>query len=206
MVMLNRLQSTKAPRISMNMLIFVCILVTTVTVDSSGSYILRAFDSLQPKLLVGLMISALLPNGPKIRDRQDRKLVTIGLTKLATECPELLSSDPEYSSLFTSLIATIITMLTTLPAGGLGEMSTAEGEGTGEEEPSGTFWKLRITAAPRRCPTIDELPDATSVFINSLVALSRLQPSGKIVTLLSSLDQPNQSSLSNLLNQSNVSL
>jgi hypothetical protein len=94
-------------------------------------------------------------------------------------------------------------MLTTLPAGGLGEANT---EADTEEEPSGTFWKLKVAASSRRCLMLDNFPEPAPVFINSLVALSRSQQPGKLSSLLSSLDQPTQNALSNLLHQANASL
>ncbi|PJF16661.1 hypothetical protein PSACC_03523 [Paramicrosporidium saccamoebae] len=203
MVILNRLQSSKTPRLALNFLLFICIFVCAASVNQASSYLVRLFDSLQPKLLAGLMTGVLLTNGPKIRDRHDRKLVIVGLAKIATETPELMSGDQDCSSLFTAIISTVVTMLTTLPAGGLGEVNT---EAEAEEEPSGTFWKLKVAASSRRCPMLDNLPEPAPVFINSLVALSRSQQPGKLSSLLSSLDQPTQNALSNLLHQSNASL
>lgn len=212
MVILKRLQTTKAPRLSLHLLLFLSLFVLSVRSAQPAAEIVRLFEALQPKLIVLVMSSLLLPQATKIRDRHDRKLVVLGLTKFACECPAMISGDAEFAQLLIAIIATIITMLTSLPAGGLGE-AAAGGEGTEEifapgsdDEPAGSFWRLRVAPPPRRCPLIDAIPDAAPVFANSLAALSRSLPSGQLSSLLGSLDAERQRALSNLLCQCNVAL
>lgn len=215
LVIMKRLQATKSPRLALNVLLFLCVFLITVGKDeraTPASMLIQLFDSLQPKLLAMVMNSMLLTNAPKIRDRHDRKIVLVGLTKMVTECPVLISGDADYTSLFIAIVSTIVTMLATLPGGGLGDAQGEEAEydesgaAAVEEVSVGSFWKLRCCPLPRKCPPIDHLPDALPIFTNSLVALSRSLPSGRLVTLLSSMDASLQSALSSLLVQSNVSI
>jgi exportin-2 (importin alpha re-exporter) len=204
MVILKRLQVNKSPRLALNFLLFLCVfLVAATSFPQPPSYLIRLLDGMQPKLLALVLSTQLLPHAPKIRDRHDRKLAILGLTKLATECPELLAGDADYAVLFGNLVGTIVVMLTTLPAGGLGDIQSEE---VSEEEPAGTFWKLRVAPAPRRCPSIESVVDPTVIFVNSLVTMARTRSPGSVAASLGGMDDASKNALQMLLQQANVSL
>ena len=208
-VLMKKLQTSKNPRMALNILIFICILAiqhSSSSSDMTGTLI-RQFDILQPGLFMLIMTSILLPNAPKIRDRHDRKIVLVGLIKIATDCP-LLVQQPDFFALFVALVGCIITMLTNLPSGGLGDAQEAFEEDSSDEVALGSasFWKLRYSPPPRKCPYIETLPDASVIFISSLAALSRTQAPNHVAHLLNNLDSNLQSSLATLLQRSNTSI
>lgn len=212
--MLKKLQSQRSPRIATQMLLFISIFIYQGVVSQAPSFLLRLFDGLQPKLLASVMTSMLLPQAVKVRDHHDRKLIMLALTKFVTECPELLEGDSTWISFFASIISCLCQMATTMPVGGAinetaaaGEDVTVMGGADADGEGTGSFWRLRVAPPPRKCPTIDTIPQATPIFINSLVAFSRSQPGGRIASILqSSMDAASQQALSSLLQQYSVSL
>lgn len=222
LVVMRRLQATRSARLSLHLLLLICILVSTMEVsrdgDNAASLLIRAFDGLQPGLLVMVLTTLLLPQGPRIRDRHDRKIVLIGLTRLLVDAPVWVNGTPEYTSGLVAIVSTLVIMLTTLPPAGLGdaehesgvpERETDVSSGPGEEGTAmgaGSFWKLHSCPPPRKCPAIDALPDARMVFVNSLVGLARSLPTGRLTTLLGGMESSLQTSLSNLLAQESASI
>lgn len=222
LVVMRRLQATRSIRLSLHLLLLICILVSTMETlrggDSAASLLIRTFDGLQPGLFVMVLTTLLLPQGPRIRDRHDRKIVLIGLTRLLMDSPVWVNGTPEYTSGLVAIVSTLVTMLTTLPPAGLGdaeqEMGVSGGEagapsGLAEETMTmgvGSFWKLHSCPPPRKCPAIDALPDARAVFVNSLVGLARSLPTGRLTALLGGMESSLQTNLSNLLTQENASI
>lgn len=224
MVILKRLQATKSPRTGLHFLLFLCTFLISVrprngsssspsfpssssssSPSSSSILLIHIFDSLQPKLLAAVLPSMLLPQGPKLRDRHDRKLVILGLTRLISEAPDLLTGDAEYAQMFAATVSTIVTMITTLPAGEV-EASSGVDIPSDEQQPSGSFWRLNAAPPPKRCPQIETMPDAASMFVNSLAALSRSLSPGALSSVLASMPEGPRTALSSLLQQHNLSL
>lgn len=223
MVLMKRLQVTKSPRLALQMLIFLSILAI-IWPSHPTAGLMRLFDGLQPKLLALVMKSLLLPTACRIRDRHDRKIVSVGLCKIALSEAELLASNnAEDESLFTAMVGTLLVYISN--SNGSGPSTVASGEGSqwgegseeiGEDDENSiailsgsgsSFWKLHFTPPPRICPMVDQLPDTHLIFINSLVALSKSLPTGRVMGALSrGLDPTQQSILATLLQQANVSL
>lgn len=207
MVSLKRLQATKSPRTGLHFLLFLCTFLVSVkphAQPSSAVLLVNIFDSLQPKLLTAVLSSMLLPQGPKLRDRHDRNLIIVGLTKLITEAPALVTGDAEYAQMYVDTVSTIITMITSPP---VGELETvASTEVSAEEQPSGSYWKLNAAPPPKRCPQIEMISDPASILVNSLVMLSRSLRSGTLPSILSSLPEASRNALASLLQQHNASI
>ena len=90
LIVLNRLQTNKTPKFIRGLLSFFVYLWTVSEGGSGATLLIHTLDSIQPNLF-RMVMEMLLPEFSKIREAHERKIAAIGVVKLLTECPAMLS-------------------------------------------------------------------------------------------------------------------
>ncbi len=206
-VLLKKLQAQKISKIATSLLLS----LSNMILIMDASTVFNLFESLQPKMIVGLFKSVLLSEASRLRDPTDRKATLLALVCLLVECPALISriqSDTDYSSLWVAILGGSLSVIANI------QQATSSELHTFEELPEVKDEDLMSTgSAFARLHVIPSVPkftqikfDPVALLLSGLVQLSKSMPAGALGSLCGSLDQTQRSILQSLLQQSNVTL
>lgn len=88
-LVLNRLQMSKTPKLTKGFLQLVCFMLTLDKPGWNAETVVQLFESLQPKLLVGLLRQILIPELALPLSKDERKIAIVAMTKLLTQSPTI---------------------------------------------------------------------------------------------------------------------
>ena len=101
-LLFQRLQNTKTTKYVKGLLVFLGLFSGKL----GGSLLIQTVDAIQPKLFLMVIEKVLIPDLQKVSGETEAKICAVGMTKLLTETPEILS-DP-YVALWPSLLESLI--------------------------------------------------------------------------------------------------
>jgi hypothetical protein len=176
-----------------------------------ASLVFNLLEGIQPKMIVGLMKSTLLPEATKLTGKNDRKACVLALAKLVVGCPELqgkIFADQSYTPLWVSALSTSLSMIAHLQEQQQPDQEIQVYEEVRDEEPlqSGSaFARLQIL------PTIPRFAEITvdpvAFLANGLSQMAKTHSSGAVSQLIDSGLEVNQRNvLHHILQQLNVTL
>lgn len=103
-LLFQRLTSSKTTKYVKGLLVFLCLFAGKY----GGSVLVQTVDSIQPKLFQMVVERLFLVDIQKVSGQTERKICAVGITKLLTETPEMLSES--YVSLWSSLLQALISL------------------------------------------------------------------------------------------------
>ena len=103
-LLFQRLTSSKTTKYIKGLLVFFCLFAGKY----GGTMLVRTIDSIQPKLFQMVVERLFLVDVQKVSGQTERKICAIGITKLLTETPEMLTEP--YINLWTSLLQALISL------------------------------------------------------------------------------------------------
>lgn len=197
-LLFRRLQSSKTTKYVRGLIVFVCLFAG----KHGGSELLQLVDSIQPKLFSMLLEKVLIADVQKVSGSTERKICAIGITKLLTETPEMLSSI--YMSLWIPLLQTLISLFE-LPE----DSTTPDEEHFIEVEDTPgyqtTYSQLVMAGSKDYDPFQSLIPNAKTLLAHSLHKLSSEYP-GKFTGMITSgLTKEATLFLQQYLQQANIS-
>lgn len=207
MLLLGKLQSMRVSKISSSVLLTVC----TMILSFDASLVFNLLEGIQPRMIVGLMKSSLLPEATKINGKNDRKACIMAIAKLAVECPELqgkIFADQSYAPLWLSALSSCLSLIANLQEQSQPDPEAQLYEESRDEEPlqSGSaFARLQVLPTIPRFAEI--AVDPVSFLVNGLSQMSKTSPPGALNQLIDSGLEVNQRNvLHHILQQMNVTL
>jgi exportin-2 (importin alpha re-exporter) len=85
-----RLQSSKTPTFNYSFVYFSCFVLAIKKDDITPDWFIAQWETVQPGIFAGIMQGILLPQAPKTAVK-DRKVVSVGLTRLLTQSETMLT-------------------------------------------------------------------------------------------------------------------
>lgn len=152
--------------------------------------------------MFGMVIDRILvPDLNKISGELDQKIVTVGVTKLLCESPEMISD--QYIKFWPQLLLNVIQIFELPP-----DESNIEGDTFIEIEDVSGYQAAYSQLNFAQAKPIDPLPEVTNIrqfLVQHLGLLAKVHP-GKIGTLVASLPAPHQDALQKYCAQSGVQI
>jgi len=108
LTLLNRLQSTRTDKYTAGFVQFICFVMAIQVNEMNPSFVVNAINAIQAGLWTSILGNVILPQVTKFPFK-DRKLVAVGLTKLLTQCDEMLQ--PSNSSTWPPTLVTLLELL-----------------------------------------------------------------------------------------------
>ncbi|KAF8329082.1 Cse1-domain-containing protein [Cantharellus anzutake] len=108
LTLLNRLQSTKTDKYALGFVQFLCFTMAVQVEGLNPGFVVNAINTIQGGLWTSILGNIVLPQLPKFLPK-DRKLVTVGLARLLTQCDEMLQ--PPNSTLWPSTLVALLELL-----------------------------------------------------------------------------------------------
>lgn len=104
MLLFQRLQSSKTTKYVKSLLVFFSLFAGKY----SGSSLVQTIESIQPKLFLMVIERLYVPNVQKVSGQTERRICAIGITKILTEAPEMLTEP--FVSQWTPLLQALISL------------------------------------------------------------------------------------------------
>merc|ERR1719315_333010 len=107
-VLFQRLTSSKTTKYVKSLLVFFFV----YTIKNGGSSLIKMVDSIQAGMFGMVCDSLIVKDGTvqKVSGTTEKKISAVGLTKLLTETPEIVSPNGKYSNQFLPLLTTLIAL------------------------------------------------------------------------------------------------
>ena len=196
-LLFRRLQTSKTTKYVKSLIVFVCLYAG----KHGGSELMQLVDSIQPKLFAMLLEKVVIADVQKVSGSTERKICAIGITKLLTETPEMLSD--MYMGLWVPLLQALISLFE------LPEEGTPDDETFIEvEETPGyqaTYSQLIMAGSKDSDPFQSLVPNAKMFLAHSLHKLSSEHP-GKFSDMITAgLTNEATLFLQQYLQQANIS-
>ncbi|XP_003386477.1 PREDICTED: exportin-2-like [Amphimedon queenslandica] len=196
-LLFRRLQSSKTTKYVKSLVVFVCLYAG----KHGGSELLQLVDSIQPKLFAMLLEKVIIADVQKVSGSTERKICAIGITKILTETPEMLSD--MYMGLWLPLLQALISLFE------LPEEGTPEDETFIEiEETPGyqaTYSQLIMAGSKDYDPFQSLVPNAKLLLAQSLHRLSSEHPGRFSNMITTGLTDEATLFLQQYLQQANIS-
>ncbi|KAH8377436.1 hypothetical protein KR093_005442 [Drosophila rubida] len=201
-LLFQRLSLSKTIKYLNGIIVFFCFYAVKIGV----SPLVQLIDEIQPGMFGMLLERVLVPEVSKVGKELERKMVAVGITKMLTECPEILSG--QYASYWPQLLQALINMVEHPPeklpyvdpeAAGAGGDATA---GVVDAEPGyqAAFSQLTF-AQPKQVDHLAEVNDARQYLASALANLSQRSP---LANLLSPLAAESKEALQKYCDQAGV--
>jgi exportin-2 (importin alpha re-exporter) len=207
MLVLKKLQAGKTTRNAVLALLAIC----NAAMCFSPAVLFGLFEGIQPRMLIALMRTVLLPAAGKIRERQDRKLVQVALARFVVDCEPLLGllGDADYASLWLAMLSTDLSLLANsktqaeeIAPIAYDPSSTAS---DGDEISGGAaFSRLQVLPHPPKYPYLEPV-DPLALLATGIVQRAKQLPAAASL-LESGLDAEHRALLQALLRQASLSL
>ncbi|XP_070556121.1 exportin-2-like [Ptychodera flava] len=177
LVLFKRLQSSKTTKYVKHLLVF----FSLYAYKCGGPSLIAMIDTIQPKMF-GMVVERLyLQDVQKVSGGTERKICAVGITKILTECPQMIEGD--YAKLWPQLLQALIGLFE-LPE----DESTPDDEHFIEiEDTPGyqtAFSQLVFAGKREHDPFHGTIPNAKIYLAQSLQKMSATQP-GKLQPLIS---------------------
>ncbi|XP_068140757.1 exportin-2 [Drosophila tropicalis] len=186
-LLFQRLSVAKTPKYLSGIIVFFSYYI----VKFGGSALVQLIDDIQPGMFGMVLERVLITDLNKVTKAIERKAVSVGITKLLTECPEMCS--PHYNQFWPRLLHALIDVFER-PAEKLAPFEGAATD-TGnvfslEDEGEGGGYQVAFAqlshAQPTRQDYVAEVTDTRQFLATSLSKFSQSRP-GELATLLGSL-------------------
>lgn len=186
-LLFQRLSLSKTAKYINGIIVFFCFYVVKVGPHA----LVQLIDEIQPGMFGMLLERVFITDMAKCVKESERKIVAVGVSKLLTECPELLSG--QYAAYWPRLICALIDLFDRPPenlpnldvdvtAGG-GEPNAAVDAEPGYQA---AFSQLSF-AQPKQVDHLAEVTDPRNFLASSLSNLSQRRP-GELPTLVAPLE------------------
>ena len=197
-VLFQRLQNSKTTKYAKCLIVCFCLFAGKF----GGHVLIQIVDSIQPNLFAMVLEKVVIPDVQKVSGSTERKISAIGITKILTETPPMLTET--YVKFWAPLLRALVSLFE-LPE----DDSVPDDEHFIEiEDTPGyqtAFSQLAFVGSRDKDPFSGEVPDPKVHLALSLHKLSSQHP-GKLNTLISSgLDQESLKYLQSYLDTANVS-
>lgn len=177
-ILFQRLQSSKTTKYVKGLLVFFSLYAGKF----GGATLVELVDSIQPKLFGMVVEKLFIPDVQKVGGQVERKICAVGITKLLTDTPAMLSEP--YILLWAPLLQALVKLFE-LPE----DSTVPEDEHFVEIEDTpgyqASYSQLMFAGVKERDPFAEYAPDTKKHLAQSLHQLSSKQP-GKLQTLISS--------------------
>lgn len=213
LLLLKKLQAQKNSRTASALLQALC----QMTLCLGAGKVFTLLESIQQRMVVGLMKGTLLPEGLRIRNPDDRRAVSMALCQWLVDCKELSTrlGEADYRSLWLAILSTLLGMLANIPASGtqtnaaseeIGLYETAKDEEILPSSGSG-FARLQVLLPAPHFASIPASADPAASLATGLQQLSRSLPGGMLQGAVDAeLEVNHRNVLHALLQQFNSSL
>jgi exportin-2 (importin alpha re-exporter) len=104
LLLFQRLQRSKTTKYVKGLIVFLCLYAG----KHSATELLQLVDSIQPKLFAMLLEKVIIPEVQKVTGTTERKICAIGITKMLTETPDMLTEP--YINLWVPLLQALISL------------------------------------------------------------------------------------------------
>lgn len=202
-LLFQRLSISKTAKYLNGIIVFFCFYVVKV----GPIPLVQLIDEIQVGMFGMLLERVFIPDMAKCSKESERKIVAVGVSKMLTECPELLSG--RYAAYWPRLICALIDLFDRPPeklpyldvdaAAGAGEPNVAVDAEPGYQA---AFSQLSF-AQPKQVDHLAEVTDARQFLANSLSNLSQRRP-GELPALLGTLETEYKHMLQKYCDQAGV--
>lgn len=208
-LLFQRLSLSKTAKYLNGIIVFFCFYVVKI----GPSPLVQLIDEIQQGMFGMLLERVFITDMAKCSKEMERKIVAVGVSKLLTECPELLSS--QYAAFWPRLLHALIDLFERppekLPYLDVDAAAAGAGGGAGAEPTAGVdaepgyqaaFSQLSF-AQPKQVDHLAEISDARQFLASSLSNFSQQRP-GEFPTLLAPLEGEYKQMLQKYCDQAGV--
>lgn len=196
-LLFQRLSLSKTTKYVRGIIVFFCYYATKL----GGSALIELIDSLQPSMFGMVIDRVFIPDMAKVSSEMDRKIVAVGITKILTECPIMLT--PSYIQSWPKLLQALIELFELPP-----DENLLDGDDFIEiDDTPGyqvAFSQLNF-AQPKSPDFISEITDGRKFLAENLAKLSKSNPN-EINNLLSSIADDHKLALQKYCTQACVQI
>lgn len=201
-LLFQRLSLSKTAKYLNGIIVFFSFYVVKI----GGSALVRLIEDIQPGMFGMLLERVFITDMAKVSKELERKLVAVGVSKLLTECPELVSG--QYAAYWPRLLHALIDLFERPPEKLPyldGDAAAAETDIVVDAEPGyqAAFSQLTF-AQPKQVDHLAEVNDARQYLASSLSSLSQRRPPGELTTLLAPLEAEYKQMLQKYCDQAGV--
>ncbi|KAH8391270.1 hypothetical protein KR215_009826 [Drosophila sulfurigaster] len=185
-LLFQRLSLSKTAKYLNGIIVFFCFYVVKI----GGGQLLQLIDEIQPGMFGMLLERVFITDMAKVSKDLERKIVAVGVSKLLTECPELLTG--QYAAYWPRLLQALIEMFERPPeklpyldgdAAGPGGDAVAGAGVDAEPGYQAAFSQLNF-AQPKQVDHLAEVNDARQYLASSLGNLSQQSPLANLLAPL----------------------
>ncbi|XP_055373310.1 exportin-2 [Condylostylus longicornis] len=196
-LLFQRLSSSKTTKYVKGIIVFFCFYATKL----GAQQLVDLIDSIQTQMFGMVIERVLISDMTKVSSDMDRKIVSVGISKILTESPSMLNAP--YVEMWPNLLKTLIELFE-LPV----DESTLEGDNFIEiEDTPGyqvAFSQLNF-AHPKKQDFLSDIPDGKRFLAESLAKLSQSCP-GRITGYIQNLSNDHQIALQKYCAQASVQI
>lgn len=197
LLLFQRLSSSKTTKFVKGLLVFFCL----YAVKNGPSNLIAIVDSIQPQMFGMVLERLFIPDVQKVSGNIERKIVSVGITKLLCECQELV--DGPYSQFWSPLLQALIGVFE-LPE----DDSTHPDDHFIEVDDTPGYQAAYSQLAFANKKDHDPLQGVADMRFNLAHSLSKLSVAypSRIGTMLCNLAEPHQTHLKSYLSGANVQI
>lgn len=185
-LLFQRLSLSKTTKYVRGLIVFFSYYATKM----GASSLVELIDTIQSAMFGMVIDRVFIPDMAKVSSEMDRKIVSVGISKILTECPVMLN--PPYVQSWTKLLQALIELFELPP-----DESTFDGDHFIEVDDSpgyqAAFSQLNF-AQPKKQDFLAEIKDGKKYLAESLAKLSQSQP-GIISGYISTISKDHQMAL-----------
>ncbi|XP_030384597.1 exportin-2 [Scaptodrosophila lebanonensis] len=204
-LLFQRLSLSKTPKYLNGIIVFFCFYM----IKQNPSSLVQLIDGIQPGMFGMVLERVFITDITKVRKELERKMVAVGITKLLTECPEMLT--PAYVSFWVPLLHALIDLFER-PVEKLVNIeadSEVFGAGAGPELDAAPGYQAAFSqlsfAQPKVNDHVAEVSDVRKYLASSLAKFGQARP-GEVPALMGSINAEYKQMLQKYCDQAGVSI
>ncbi|XP_058058317.1 exportin-2 [Anopheles bellator] len=196
-LLFQRLSSSKTTKFVRSFIVFLCLYASRVGPQA----LIQMIESIQAQMFGMVIERVFIPDINKVSGELDQKIVSVGVTKLLCECPEMVSEP--YVSYWPQLLQNVVQIFELPP-----DESAIDGDNFIEIEDVPGYQAAYSQLNFAQSKPVDPLPDIGNTrqyLVQNLGRLAQTQ-AGKVGTLIAALPAAHQEALQKYCAQSGVQI
>nr|XP_040231839.2 exportin-2 [Anopheles coluzzii] len=196
-LLFQRLSSSKTTKFVRSFIVFLCLYTARVGPQA----LIQMIESIQAQMFGMVVERVFIPDINKVSGELEQKIVSVGITKLLCECPEMLAEP--YVLFWPQLLQTVVQIFELPPDG-----SAIDGDNFIEIEDVPGYQAAYSQLNFAQSKPVDPLPDVGNVRQHLVQNLGKLAQAngGKVRTLIAALPADHQEALQKYCAQSGVQI
>ncbi|KAL1925152.1 uncharacterized protein VTP21DRAFT_35 [Calcarisporiella thermophila] len=202
-LMLERLQRSKTEKLVRGYVHFTCFAMALNKEGGGPETVLQVYESIQPKMFADLVRNIIITDTTKLQKDVDRKVCAVGLTRLLTESPTMLTQP--YLGIWPNTLAAVVKLLEASPE--IPRDDVEDDLFRLDLEESGVqvnFSRLQVTTRDKADP-LREVTEPRAMLARGLGALNQRSP-GVVAPAMATLPPEVQAHVQGYLTAAGVTL